>query len=256
MKYLKPKNYYHFIKKLFLNSEKKIRLFIRNSIFNINLQKVKSYDELINLHFNFYSEKKHSNFNMFHFLLNNFDSKPLNILETGSSAHGTNSSHLFINYIKKFGGSFYTVDINPDIKNSLMRYESDTITVVTADSVQYLKSLDENIVKSLDVIFLDSFDLDLINPEPSEHHGLMEFESLSKNVKKGCLISIDDTPSDYSLFSNATSDTLKVYESQRVQKGDGYIPGKGRKVLDLIASDKSFEVIFHEYSVVVQKINE
>ena len=83
----------------------------------------------------------------------------------------------------------------------------------------------------------------------------MEFESLFKNVKKGCLISIDDTPSDYSLFSNATSDTEKIYESLKVQKGDGYIPGKGRKVLDLIESDKSCKVIFHEYSVVIQKIN-
>ena len=255
MKYLKNKNYYQFIKKIVLNTEKKIQLFLKYFIFSINLKKVKSSEELVNLHFNFYSEKTHLNFGMFHFLLNKFNNKPLNILETGSSAYGSNSSHLFINYIRKFGGRFYTVDINPDIKNQLFRYEQDEVTIATSDSVEYLKSLDKKIVQSFDIIFLDSFDLDLINPEPSEQHGLMEFESLRKNIKKGCLISIDDTPSDYSLFSNDSPEALKAYKLQKAQKGSEYIPGKGRKVLDILKNDKSFKIIFHHYSVIIEKIN-
>ncbi len=36
--------------------------------------------------------------------------RPARILETGSSAWGTNSSLLFDSYVHRFGGEFYTID--------------------------------------------------------------------------------------------------------------------------------------------------
>ena len=84
MKYLNPFKYFLFLKRKIVESRKRYRLFS----YKRKLNKVENVDELINLHFNFYSSFKHINYEMFKFLFSNFDNKPLNILETGSSAYG------------------------------------------------------------------------------------------------------------------------------------------------------------------------
>ena len=56
---------------------------------------------------------------MFRLILNYFSGSSLNILETGSAAHGTKSSLLFASYIKLYGGKFDTVDTNPGYKKIL-----------------------------------------------------------------------------------------------------------------------------------------
>ena len=118
MKYLNPFKYFLFLKRKIVESRKRYRLFS----YKRKLNKVENVDELINLHFNFYSSFKHINYEMFKFLFSNFDNKPLNILETGSSAYGIKSSYLFLNYVKKFGGKFTTVDLNPDIRNEFLSF--------------------------------------------------------------------------------------------------------------------------------------
>jgi hypothetical protein len=254
-KYLNPLIYIKFLKSGFLKfSNTTIHIF-RYFIFNLNKLKLRKSDDLINLHFDYYSDPVHYNFAMFHYLLGTFKSKPLQILETGSSAHGIYSSHLFIDYIKKFGGNFYTVDINPDVKELLSKFEGHNINIFTSDSVRFIKLLDKDIVRNLDIVYLDSFDLDLMNPEPSENHGLNEFINIYKDLKVGCLVAIDDTPSDYSYFLPTKGEVKEEYRKQIKKNGPDYIPGKGRKILDLIASLKNFEVIFHEYAVILKKIN-
>ena len=48
--------------------------------------------------------------------------------------------------------------------------------------------------------FIDRFDLDIDNPEPSQEHGLNEFLLLDKKLKKDAILSIDDTPISYELL--------------------------------------------------------
>lgn len=254
-KYLNPLSYIKLLKSEVLKFSNKTIHIIRYFIFNLKNLILRKPEDLINLHFDFYSDPVHYNFAMFHHLLGTFKGKPLQILETGSSAHGINSSHLFINYIKKFGGNFYTVDINPNVKEVLSKFESHSINIFTSDSVRFLKLLDKDIVRNLDIVYLDSFDLDLMNPEPSENHGLNEFINIYKDLKVGCLVAIDDTPSDYSYFLPIKSEVKEEYKKQIKKNGQDYIPGKGRKILDLIATDKNFKVIFHEYAVILKKIN-
>ena len=142
-KYINPLNYLiYFYKKIqllrFIYIDKKIYL---KKYIQKNLKKIHDLDSLINFHFDKYVKyelvgitKKIYKINtfsklisfipihlmtqktqkiMFKLALEQFNSQPLNILETGSLAHGTKSSILFMFYIQIFGGSFTTVDINP-----------------------------------------------------------------------------------------------------------------------------------------------
>ena len=127
--------------------------------------------------------------------------RPINILETGSGYIANNESfasmtYVFSKMIKNIkGGSLLTVDINEDHLNKckeITKDFSDIIDYKLGDSVNVLRNLDLDFVKSLDLIILDSYDLYLFNPDPSAIHHLQELLSLYTRINKNCLIAIDD----------------------------------------------------------------
>lgn len=243
-KYLNPLVYlkYFFRKtKLFIKNrnEKKINniKFVEKNIKNIN-----NINELLDFHFKTYSDTNHINRDMFRILLESFSGSSINILETGSAAHGTKSSMLFAYYVKIFGGRFDTVDTNPKIKLYYNFLESSNIKFHTEDSLKFINNLEDKYINELDLIYLDSFDLDINNPEQSQEHGLNEFLSLNMKLKKGSIIAIDDTPISYKLFGNSQKNKFD------------YTPGKGRLVLDFLDKHpKMYQILHHNYSVVLKK---
>ena len=243
MKYLNAKNYIKFIKGkyslfIFRYSPKSIysKGFIKR-----NLKNIKDPDQLIKFHFDTYSDISHINKDLFSTLFNLLEKKASNIFETGSSAHGTNSSILLLSYVMKFGGEFNTVDINPSIKRRLNHLSDKNVFFHSSDSVTFINSLNKSYLSSFDAVYLDSFDLDINNPSPSEKHGLEEFLSIEKYLKKGTYVAIDDTPIDLSFFNleNITYD---------------YVPGKGALVLKHIKEHGGYEIIFHHYGVILKKL--
>ena len=207
------------------------------------LKNIKNVESLLDFHFQTYSDSKHINKDMFEILLEIFSGTSINILETGSAAHGTKSSVLFACYVKIFGGKFDTVDTNPEIKSYYSFLESDNISFHTENSLNYINNLDDEIIKRLDLVYLDSFDLDIDNPDPSQEHGLNEFLLLDKKLKKDAILSIDDTPISYELFGN--------YKSNKFD----FIPGKGRLVLNYLDKNPNqYEVLYHNYSIVLKKL--
>ncbi|MDC3227300.1 hypothetical protein OBA39_04280 [Acidimicrobiaceae bacterium] len=239
-KYLNLFTYLNWIKRLIKVNSKKYKYsksYMKNSSKNIN-----SSDELIEFHFKTYSDKNHINFEMFKLLLKYFSEKSLNILETGSVAHGSSSTILFIYYINIFGGSLNTVDTNPDIKNKYKHLINKNTQFHTNDSLKFIENLTSEEINKIDLIYLDSFDLDLFDPKPSQEHGLNEFLLLNNIIKKGTLIAIDDTPKDVRLFGEKFKNIHK------------FIPGKGRLVLDYIDKYGGYEIIYHHYAVILKKI--
>ena len=207
------------------------------------LKNIKNVESLLDFHFQTYSDSKHINKDMFEILLEIFSGSSINILETGSAAHGTKSSVLFASYVKIFGGKFDTVDTNPKIKSFYSFLESNNIRFHTEDSLNYINNLDDDVINGLDIVYLDSFDLDIDNPEPSQEHGLNEFLLLDKKLKKDAILSIDDTPISYELFGNSRSNKFD------------FIPGKGRLVLNYLDKNPNqYEVLYHNYSVVLKKL--
>lgn len=244
-KYLNPVNYLKFIKrKIDQYNFKKLEKKINNIKFlSKNLQNISTVDKLLEFHFNTFSSNDHINKQMFKILLDLGSGSSLEILETGSSAHGTKSSVLFANYVNLFGGQFDTVDLNPDIKTKYKYLESDNVMFHTGDSVEFIKNLDKQYIKNLDIVYLDSFDLDVNNPQPSQNHGFHEFIYIYEYMKKGSYIAVDDTPTSFDKFG-----LLK-------ENKYNFTPGKGRLVLEYLDDNpKLFEIIFHDYAVVLKKI--
>ena len=243
MKYFNPKNYIKYtIRKyklfVFKYSPKSIysKVFIKR-----NLENIKEPNQLIKFHFDTFSDSSHINKELFTRLLNLLEKRASNIFETGSSAYGANSSILLLSYVMKFGGEFNTVDINPSIKRRLNHLSDKNIFFHSSDSVSFINSLDNSYLGSFDAVYLDSYDLDIQNPSPSEKHGLEEFLSIEKYLKKGAYVAIDDTPNDLSFFNlNNTK-----YD---------YVPGKGALVLKHIKEFGGYEKIFHHYGVILKKI--
>jgi len=109
------------------------------------------------------------------------------------------SSILFDNYICEHGGDFVTVDL--DYKNTAFcrrATQSPRTTVITQDSVEYLKELNLHMEKAnqwIDLLYLDSMDAPVDNPkvlEKSAEHHLKELLAIMPSVRHGGLIVVDD----------------------------------------------------------------
>jgi len=124
-----------------------------------------------------------------------------NILETGAGHHPTTDdsasmTFIFASLLKKYyGGNVLTIDINEDNLNKCREntnHLSSFIEYKLGDSVQCIQNLNDDYIKSLDLIFLDSYDLFLFNPNPSAIHHLKELLFLFERINPDCWVAIDD----------------------------------------------------------------
>jgi hypothetical protein len=154
------------------------------------------YDETRDI-YELFSNKgvsKHINYLTFKKLFENMKTikEPI-ILESGIASAGTNSTYLFNEYIKKYGGKFWSVDINKSLVDSHKSNMCPGTQLICDDSVSFFTEWSKNNIKT-DVIYLDSYDLDFYNYHQSGNHGLFEYKSLIPVIKKDTLLLIDDTP--------------------------------------------------------------
>ena len=89
---------------------------------------------------------------------------------------------------QRFGGSFATVDIDPEAIKLCKELTDGPIEYVTADSVEYLKSRE----KSIDVLMLDSFDYDGGKEKQAQAHNLNEVMAALPHMADHGIIAIDD----------------------------------------------------------------
>jgi len=188
-------------------------------------------------------EPKHINYLTFKELFKNMNGikNPI-ILESGIASAGTHSTYLFNEYVRKYGGFFWSVDINKSLVEQHRGNMCPATKLVCDDSVNFFLNWSKNNSKA-DIIYLDSYDLDFYNPRPSAEHGLKEYKSLLPVCKKDTLLLIDDTPiNPYWLpFRNDMyNDMVKYYNINNC------LPGKGMLVLN---EKKNADIILHNYQV-------
>ena len=199
--------------------------------------KVNSPESLINLHFRTWSDPQHINKIAFLKIINTLNGKPARIIETGTSAWGTDSTRLWDKYIQQYGGEFISIDIREEPAKRLRKHMHSGTTLLIEDSVSALKQ-----IKSVfDVYFFDSYDLDLNDPEPSANHGYLEYLQIKNKLKINDIIFIDDTPSRINALSIAGKAFL---ETNKV------MPGKGAFVIPDLYNSFKIEVLHHEYSFI------
>jgi len=177
--------------------------------------------------------------------------KPSVIVETGSSAWGTNSSMLFDLYVANFGGSFNSVDLRAEPSLTLSRKCSNRSRFWRGDSVNWLNGLSSVGIPAPDLVYLDSWDVNPVRPIESAIHGLAEFLQLLPFLRKGSLVLIDDTPCNHEV-------ALKVqgchFASEWLESSRKYLfnPGKGALVKQYIESNSIGSILAHEYQLLIR----
>jgi hypothetical protein len=191
--------------------------------------------DLLRAHFNLYDNTpEHICYRTFERLFQKIEDMgcpPLTILETGTAAYGTSSTYLFDAYVRKYGGRFWTVDINPAHSDTVKPHMSDRTTVVTGDSVSFLSEwVKKHPGEQADIVYLDSYDLDFENPEDSGNHGLHEYNAILPALHKGSLLLIDDTPI---LSDEFLEEEPRMYiKMRRTYDRIGICPGKGMYLMN------------------------
>jgi hypothetical protein len=205
--------------------------------------KQNNIDELIKNHFLTNSEINHPCIPTLSLALKLLNQKKAIIVETGSSAWGTNSTLLFDQYCNSFGGQLDTVDIRLQPLINLKFIVTNKTKINCDDSIAFLLKYDQG--DKIDLLYLDSWDVDWQNPIQSCVHGLHEFLSISRSLRNGALVLIDDTPVDPSVMEKVQPKYLP--EFLKFKEKYGFYPGKGALVKQLIQSTNKHKIISHEY---------
>jgi hypothetical protein len=125
-------------------------------------------------------------------------SEPL-IVETGCSRkyHGLLawgddgcSSYLFDIFTMQNKGKLVSVDIDETNVYHTNSKTSKRVEIYCSDSVEFLANFENP--EDIDLLYLDSYDFDPNNPEPSQIHHLNELRAIYGRLKSGCMILIDD----------------------------------------------------------------
>lgn len=121
------------------------------------------------------------------------------IIETGSLRVMNNwagdgqSTRLFDSYAAHTGGSVITIDISPEAQQVVIANCSALVTSIVDDSVAALHkiALGTN-GRTVDLLYLDSFDFDQNDPLPSAFHHVKELLSAMPLLDDGTIVSVDD----------------------------------------------------------------
>jgi hypothetical protein len=163
-------------------------------------------------------------------------------VETGCSAHGTKSTLLWDKIVNLIGGKVISVDLNSNAVNITNENTSPKTTVYCSDSLKFLPSLTDSI-DCIDFLYLDSYDVDFLNPLLSAEHHLKEFNCVKHLLRKGSIILIDDTPCSPEWLDNGKY--CPIYSDFK-NKFNPNISGKGAFVNKELAKLGATKIM-HQY---------
>jgi hypothetical protein len=202
--------------------------------------------DLLAYHFSTWSSTDHVNVAGFEAAMSLMAGRPQNILETGTSAWGTDSTRLWDAYVRNFGGEFWSVDLSPAPRKRLHQQVSSQTHLMVDDSVHFLTAFaQEHAGLKIDVCYLDSWDLDWANPDPAAIHGLAEWHAVSPLIGPGSALIIDDSPGSLEWVPTQHQEAAETYFASH-----GYLPGKGALAHQELIADPRVSAIWHGYNSV------
>jgi hypothetical protein len=130
--------------------------------------------------------------------------RPLTIVETGCVRKAGNwagdgqSTVLFDRYVRAGHRQsvVHSVDLDPAATRTCRRLVSRRVIVHTGDSVALLPRIGARLraeARAVDLLYLDSFDLDWQNPTPSAVHALKELAAIIGMLRAESLVVVDDS---------------------------------------------------------------
>ena len=165
------------------------------------------------------------------------------ILESGTSKNNTNSTYIFNEYVRKYGGRFWSIDINKTWVDNHRGNMCPATQIIWDDSIGFFRDWSKKNDKA-DIIYLDSYDFDFYKPQTSANHGISEYYTLNHVIKKNTLLLINDTP--INPYWLDTRENPLYHDMCVYYKNYNILPGKGMYILNEISNaDK----IIHNYQV-------
>ena len=165
--------------------------------------------------------------------LDSFD-RPVGIVETGCTRNADNwsgdggSTRLFDHYAETHPGSVvYSVDLDAKATELCRSLVSDRVRIHTGDSVKFLQGLADRRPTDLpfvDLLYLDSFDVNFNDTSPSALHHIKELIASSPFIRADTLVVVDDCV--VALFA------VRSVDGSMSVVGPARIDGKGRYVAD------------------------
>lgn len=118
------------------------------------------------------------------------------IIETGTVRKPNNwkdgnSGFLFSEMVRLHGGFVRSVDIDQAAVDTANQFiDQKYYRSFCSDSVAWLASLSD--LNTIDLFYLDSYDVRWDDDAPSAAHHLKEFQAIEPFLKSGCIVAIDD----------------------------------------------------------------
>jgi hypothetical protein len=154
------------------------------------------------------------------------------IIETGSTRKPNNwkdgnSGVLFADFVKHHRGSVRSVDINQAAVDAANAFIDPVYHLAEcSDSVTWLQQQAD--LNQVDLFYLDSYDVDWHNDQPSAEHHLREFLVIEPHLKPGVIVAIDDN--SRLLEHNART-------------------GKGRRIVEYL-EQKGIHPLYDDYQII------
>lgn len=165
---------------------------------------------------------------------------PINIIETGASHSWDDGimGLMFANISQRTGGKIWIVDIDTIILKKSMdvftTHDINCAEFITSDSVSFLNEFDQDV----DLIYLDSWDLNLLDPYPAALHGWREFNAIKDKVKKDTIIIVDDN-----YFQDSWVEWVTVGHASKIITITDPIVGKGAHIWAFAKSSNEWDLI-------------
>jgi hypothetical protein len=141
------------------------------------------------------------------------------------------STLLFDKYVtsRNDGSRVYSVDISAEAVKVCKSLVSQRVTVHEGDSVGFLNQLTKTLIdneQSINLLYLDSYDIDYNYWFPSAAHHLKELTAAWRAITSNTLVTVDDCP----LSANLVTDSNGQYILDKFYKP--IVGGKGRLVAE------------------------
>ncbi len=102
------------------------------------------------------------------------------------------STFMFDALVRSCGGALFSIDVSNESVDSARRVCSSATQLIENHSVSALHALAGIVSKQIDLLYLDSFDLDPENPLPSAIHHALELTAVRPLIGRGTVVCVDD----------------------------------------------------------------
>lgn len=127
--------------------------------------------------------------------------RPVVIVETGATREVDNwegdgqSTRVWDALVTAVGGEVWTCDLDPEAVKVTRSLVSARVNVQESDSLLWLPHIVTYVKKTfgqVDLLYLDSFDIDWANPRPSMDHHRKELDLAMPMLGPGSIVAVDD----------------------------------------------------------------